>query len=151
MSSFSNRFMPTEHRRSRKLHRIARSVVILDEAQTLPIALLQPCLRSLEEVTTHYGSSVVLCTATQPALHWRDDFKIGIAAPHEIISDPAQLHRSLQRVRTTNLGLQSDEALVSRLREREQVLCVVSTRRHAKEISQSLGKDPAHFDLSAVM
>lgn len=137
--------------RSRKLHRIARSVVILDEAQTLPITLLQPCLRSLEEVTTHYGSSVVLCTATQPALHWRDDFKIGIAAPHEIISDPAQLHRSLQRVRTTNLGLQSDEVLVSRLREREQVLCVVSTRRHAKEISQSLGKDPAHFHLSALM
>jgi CRISPR-associated endonuclease/helicase Cas3 len=137
--------------RSRKLHRIARSVVILDEAQTLPIALLQPCLRSLEEITTHYGSSVVLCTATQPALNWRDDFKIGITAPHEIISDPKELHRSLQRVHATNLGLQSDEALVSRLREREQALCVVSTRRHAKEIFQSLGKNPAHFHLSALM
>ena len=137
--------------RSRKLHRIARSVVILDEAQTLPIELLQPCLRSLEELTSHYGASVVLCTATQPALHRREDFKIGIAAPHEIISDPGQLDRRLQRVRTKDLGSQSDEMLVSCLRERAQVLCIVSTRRHAKEIFQLLGRHEAHFHLSALM
>ena len=137
--------------RSRKLHRIARSVVILDEAQTLPIELLQPCLRSLEELTSHYGTSVVVCTATQPALHRREDFKIGIAPPHEIISDPVQLHRSLQRVHAENLGLQGDEALVARVGQHQQVLCIVSTRRHAREIFRLLGKDEAHFHLSALM
>lgn len=137
--------------RSRKLHRIARSVIILDEAQTLPLDLLQPCLRSLEELTSHYGASVVLCTATQPSLERRDDFKIGIAPPSEIISDPASLYQDLRRVRTENLGQQNDEALVTRLREHDQVLCIVSTRRHAREVFEQLGKDESHFHLSALM
>jgi CRISPR-associated endonuclease/helicase Cas3 len=137
--------------RSRKLHRLARSVVILDEAQTLPVELLQPCLRSLEELISHYGASVVLCTAMQPALERREDFKIGLAPPCEIISDPGLLHRSLRRVRAENLGFQSDEALVLRLREHEQVLCIVNTRRHAREIFERLGKDESHFHLSALL
>ena len=137
--------------RSRKLHHIARSVVILDEAQTLPVELLQPCLRSLEELTSHYGVSVVLCTATQPALERREDFKIGIVPPSEIIPDPGALHRDLRRVRAENLGQQGDDALVARLQEHERVLCIVNTRRHAKEIFERLGQDEAHFHLSALM
>ncbi len=137
--------------RSRKLHRLARSAIILDEAQTLPLDLLQPCLRSLEELTSHYGASVVLCTATQPALERRDDFTIGLAPPNEIISDPAALYQSLRRVRAENLERKSDEELVARLREHAQVLCIVSTRRHAREIFQRLGKDESHFHLSALM
>ncbi|MBA3964016.1 MAG: CRISPR-associated endonuclease Cas3'' [Chthoniobacterales bacterium] len=137
--------------RSRKLHRLARAVIILDEAQTLPLDLLQPCLRSLEELTSHYGASVVLCTATQPSLGRRDDFKIGLAPPSEIISDPGSLYQSLRRVRTENLGPQNDDALVTRLREHEQTLCIVSTRRHAREVFQRLDKDESHFHLSALM
>src|SRR5690606_35193635 len=74
--------------RCRKLHRIARSVVILDEAQTLPTELLQPCLRTLEELTNNYHASVVLCTATQPAITKSEEFPIGIDKPREIIADP---------------------------------------------------------------
>ena len=46
----------------RKLHNLAGSVIVLDEAQMLPVEYLDPCLRALEELTAHYGCSVVLCT-----------------------------------------------------------------------------------------
>ncbi len=137
--------------RCRKLHRIARSVVILDEAQSLPLELLSPCLRAIEELTTHYGTSVVLCTAPQPALERRPDFKIGLVAPTEIIPDRARLYTALRRVRTTPLGRLDDDALIPLLFAHPQVLCIVSTRRHARALFERLPRDDAHFHLSALM
>jgi len=137
--------------RCRKLHRIARSVVILDEAQSLPLELLAPCLRAVEELTTHYGTSIVLCTATQPALERRPDFKIGLASPTEIIPDRVRLYTALQRVRTTSLGRLEDDALVPLLQSHRQVLCIVSTRRHARALFERLPRDDSLFHLSALM
>ncbi len=54
--------------RCRKLHHIARSVVVFDETQTLPPELLAPCLDTLKNLTKHLGTTAVLCTATQPAV-----------------------------------------------------------------------------------
>jgi CRISPR-associated endonuclease/helicase Cas3 len=54
--------------RCRKLHRIARSVVVFDEVQTFPAKLLAPVRHAISELTEHYQVTAVLCTATQPAL-----------------------------------------------------------------------------------
>jgi len=136
----------------RKLHRLARSVVILDEAQSLPLEFLNPCLRALEELTTRYGSTVVLCTATQPAIHWREDFPIGLAAVREIVPDPPFLYRQLRRVDAERLtGKTSDETLSDRLSERHQVLAIVNTRRHARKLFELLPNDGTRFHLSALM
>lgn len=140
-----------ETSRCRKLHRLAKSVIILDEAQTLPISYMQPCLKALEQLSTNYGSSVVLCTATQPAIVKRDDFKIGLPPPHEIIPDPPKLYAALKRVEVTYLGTVPDAELVPLLQTHSQALCIVSTRRHAAELFRALPKSDDNVHLSAIM
>jgi hypothetical protein len=101
-SLFSNR--PS---RCRKLHNVARSVVVLDEVQTLPVRLLRPSMAALDELSRHYRTSVVLCTATQPALRQidgaivgRDKAPIGFAIDdgRELAPDPQRLYNRLRRV-----------------------------------------------------
>lgn len=138
--------------KARKLHNIANSVVILDEAQSLPVDLLTPCLRVLQELADHYRVSVVLCTATQPAIHHDEGmFPIGIKGVREIVSDTRSLFDALKRVEVVSLGEITDQALAERLREHDQVLCIVNRRRHAKELFLLLGRGEGNFHLSATM
>lgn len=85
--------------RCRKLHNIARSVIVLDEVQTLPPQLLAPILDALAELTDRYGCTVVLSTATPPALARGDTQPHGLSGVTEIIPDPAALSRRARRVR----------------------------------------------------
>ncbi len=89
--------------RCRRLHNITRSVVILDEAQMLPVHLLRPCLESIRELARNYGTSVVLCTATQPALTSSDSFREGLDNVREIIPDPVGLYNAFLRVAVESL------------------------------------------------
>ena len=118
--------------KSRKVHNMARSVIILDEAQTLPDELLKPSLAMLEELAAGYGSSMVLCTATQPALEGLWPFG---AEPREIVQ-----HRDLfdeafgGRVAYESLGTIEQADLVERIAAGREVLCVVGTRGLARAI-----------------
>ena len=143
----------------RKLHNLARSVVILDEAQSLPLDLLRPCLRSLDELVRHYGTSVVLCTATQPAVLAGQLAKGGLTGGaigcREIIPPNRRLHERLRRVSATRIpGRISDAELLDRGAGHPSVLVVVNTRRHARELfeaaRQRLPERPV-FHLSAQM
>ena len=124
--------------RCRKLHRIAGSVIVLDEAQALPVNLLTPTLAMINELARDYGCSIVLCTATQPAVLQRDEFPIGLAAVHEIIPDPPSLHQSLVRTRVESVGQVSDDELAAAIGDYAQCLCVVNNRRHAAALFQRL-------------
>ncbi len=137
--------------RCRKLHNIAESVIILDEAQTIPVTTLKPCLSALSELVKHYGSTVVLCTATQPAIHLRKDFPIGLSGVREIISDPVSLYEHLRRVDVDYLGDKSDKDLAALMQEHKQALCIVNTRSHALNLYETLGDSEDHFHLSALM
>lgn len=137
--------------RCRKLHNLAGAVIILDEAQKLPVGLLQPGLLALHELATNYGATVVLCTATQPAIHKRPDFPIGLEGVREIISQPEALYVALKRVDVVDAGDLSDAVLVERLRAERQVLCIVNTRRHARGLFRPLEDEDGTIHLSAAM
>ena len=140
--------------RCRKLHRIAGSVIILDEAQTLPVTLLKPCLKALELLAGQYGCTVVLCTATQPAIEKREDFTIGLPAPTPIIDDAPALYYDLKRVEVREAGKLGCVELAARMAEAGQGLAIVNTRAHAVALYQALkeieGTDGC-YHLSAAM
>lgn len=123
----------------RKLHRLARSVIVLDEAQTIPVELLRPTMMALKELVAHYGCTVVLCTATQPALERRErEFEIGIGDVQPIIRDVPTLFNALRRVEVKQLGQLSDVQLIGRLGQEKKALCVVNTRPHAAKLFNGL-------------
>ena len=123
--------------RCRKLHNIAGSVIILDEAQTLPLKLLPPCMTVIDELALNYRCSPVLCTATQPALQ-APQFKGGLQGVRELAPNPPQLFQQLARVQIRQVGILSDEALQQQMAAREQVLCIVNNRRHARALYESI-------------
>lgn len=134
----------------RKLHNIAGSVVILDEAQTLPLKLLRPAVAAIDELARNYRSSIVLCTATQPALN-APDFRGGLKNVRELAPNPPELFRKLDRVRARNVGTLDDDALAAQLRDLDQVLCIVNNRRHARALYQALADQPGARHLTTLM
>lgn len=121
--------------RCRKLHNIARSVIVLDEAQTLPRPFLIPIMRAINELANNYGTSVVLCTATQPALGDDHFPKHGLPlAGRELAPDPEELSQRLRRVRLELAGEMDNDALVSALADRPQALVIVNSRAHALDL-----------------
>jgi CRISPR-associated endonuclease/helicase Cas3 len=140
--------------RCRKLHNIAQSVVVLDEVQTLPPQYLLTILDVLGELTDHYGCSVVLSTATPPALKRREDKHYGLNDVQDIIRDPEGLARRLERVRVTWPSpiehSMSYMDLARRMGERDKVLAVVHRRQDAQQLAGLL-PEKGRFHLSALM
>jgi len=135
----------------RKLHNIAGSVVILDEAQTLPLKLLRPCVTALDELSLNYRASVVLCTATPPALKIDEGFEGGLRAVRELAPNPPELYRQLRRVNVRYIGTVDDGVLADHLRGRDQVLCIVNNRRHARALFEAIADEPGACHLTTLM
>lgn len=144
--------------RCRKLHNIVNSVVVLDEAQLLPPEFLQPILDVLNLLTEHYGVTVVLSTATQPAFSTKNYFDAqnnirGLNNVREIISDPDYLYEALNRVdvelpKDWNQGKSFDE-LSQEIAQHQSVLAIVSRRKDARELWERMPPETLH--LSALM
>ena len=126
----------------RKLHNITGSVIILDEAQTLPLKLLRPIMAAIDELARNYSCSIVLCTATQPALLKEHGFHNGFENVRELApkwNDPnwSAQYQHFDRTRVKHIGIQSDAELQNYLK-RDQVLLIVNNRRHARALYDSI-------------
>jgi CRISPR-associated endonuclease/helicase Cas3 len=146
-SLFSNRTS-----RCRKLHNVANSVVIFDEVQTLPVGHLSPILDVLKGLVADYQVSLVLSTATQPALKHRTNLPCGFEMVTEIVSDVKATFASLKRV---EVKWPADlvtpvtwEGLAADLQRQDEVLCVTHQRKDARELA---GLVPGSIHLSALM
>jgi CRISPR-associated endonuclease/helicase Cas3 len=150
--------------RCRKLHRLAKSVIVLDEVQTLPPDLLDPLLDVLRLLTENFGATVVLCTATQPALTAADvpnPFLKGLdPSPVEIVREPTAHFEALDRVTYRIVARETPwdwPRVAAEMRAPGgggSALCIVNTRRQALDLLTALdpgAKDPDVLHLSTLM
>ncbi|SLM14466.1 CRISPR-associated helicase Cas3 [uncultured spirochete] len=143
--------------RCRKLHNIANSIVIFDEAQLVPPEHLKPILETLDALVAKFRVSAVFCTATQPVFEKQKDFPsfpgLSNGKVREIIKDVPSIFSAMRRVAvkipedlSTPL---SWEKLADALKKEPQVLCIVSDRRSCRELHALMPEDTYH--LSALM
>lgn len=128
----------------RKLHNIADSVIVFDEAQTLPVPYLKPCVQAMAELTQHYNVTAVLCTATQPALEplFRQALGDGNYSIPEIspMSDEEYLSFNRNHIDLDVNSVVSLDNLAEELDSYQQVLCVVNTRKEAQHLYLKMAK-----------
>jgi len=150
-SLFSN-----QPRRCRKLHNIAGSVIFLDECQNIPPAFLAPTCAMLKQLVDLLGCSIVLATATQPALDHRNLKECALSGLQEIIPKDLGLFSRLKRVRVEwpAPGATMDWATVAaRMCAERASLCVVNSKLGARELFNEVKarKPKGVFHLSTSM
>ncbi|WP_456386285.1 CRISPR-associated endonuclease Cas3'' [Desulfolithobacter sp.] len=134
--------------RCRKLHNIANSVVIFDEAQCLPPEYLRPVVFAIRELQKHYRVTPLLCTATQPALNKTESFDFRFregfdSPPQEIVDNPDELAARLKRVEVVihekGFSPVSLPELAEDLQaEKKALLCIVNRRDDARDLARLL-------------
>lgn len=142
----------------RKLHNIIKSVIIFDEVQTLPLEFYKPIVHTLDTLQRTFGSSVLFTTASQPILSGRIEGTNpkasfdALQSVKEIIPTEAQLHEKLRRVELQFMeGAKNYDEITKELCKYQKVLCIVNTRRDAKELYDRLPKEGICLHLSRMM
>lgn len=132
--------------RCRKLHNIANSIVIFDEVQMLPIDYLKPCIEAIKQLVQNFNSTVVMCSATQPPF----DKYFKELKPIDICQNHAALYDVFKRTEIITRNVIESNTLAQELNKKEQVLCIVNTRKHALKVFSMLEKESS-FHLSTLM
>ena len=134
----------------RKLHNIANSVIIFDEAQMTPTEHLRPCVAAIAALVADFGSTAVLCTATQPSLN---DLFAEYAPEYratELCPDISAMFSTFRRVIFDSIGTVDSDSLACRLAGLPQVLCIVNSRISAQAVFQKLPPEGS-YHLSTLM
>jgi CRISPR-associated helicase Cas3/CRISPR-associated endonuclease Cas3-HD len=132
----------------RKLHNIAKSVIIFDEVQMFPVEFLLPCVRAIAELVKNYGCTALLCSATQPALNQYFE-SYGLSAI-EISQNIEKYRKIFKRCEIEITGEKDIETLSKEILELKQCLVIVNTKTHAKELYEKV-KGDGSFHLSTWM
>jgi CRISPR-associated endonuclease/helicase Cas3 len=126
---------------ARRLHALARAVIIFDEVQTLPIRTVHLFNNAVNFLVEQCGASVVLCTATQPLLHQVDKSKGAMKPGTELMPNPPKLFHDLRRYETFDKRNKAGWSVaevstlaLNEMREYGSCLVIVNTKRDALAI-----------------
>jgi CRISPR-associated endonuclease/helicase Cas3 len=137
--------------RCRKLHNITRSVIVLDEVQALPVRLLKPTVSVLGELVERYGCTVVLSTATQPALDGQSRHHEGFRSIGDIVP-PERAREHFKRLRRVRYEVHPSgwtwERAAEELASEGRAMAVVNTRADALTLYEAVGGDALHLSTS---
>lgn len=127
----------------RKLHNISNSVIIFDECQTLPANVLNCTLEIMNELTTHYHSTVLFSTATLPSFEYRKNI---IWSPKEIIPDVIKLYENYHKIKNTvsefdTQNIYDSRTLLKKSLTCNQMLFVFNTVKKAQDMYQTLSEE----------
>ena len=137
-------------RRVRKLHNVARAVIVLDEVQTLPPELLEASLDALGWMVDRARTSVLFCTATMPDYSAIRKIPTALREAQEIVAEPERHFEDLKRVEFVYAGTLDHAEVAAWLGEREQGLVIVNSRRDSMRIFEALA-DPDALYLSTFL
>lgn len=139
--------------RVRKVHNLAKSVIILDEVQTLPLQLLIPTLDGLRDLVDNYGVTIVLCTATQPAFDNTPYLKSFQGKEiREIVPDYPHHFSKLRRVNYCFRAEPTDwTELAEEVASYNQIMVILNTRKDALALIDALRGTPNLYHLSTLL
>lgn len=135
-SMFTN--MPSK---SRKIHRIAKSVVIIDEVQALPREMFAPCMESLAALVRNFGVTVILCTATQPSINRLIEVFLPGENVVELCPDKYFSNPAFQRTVFKDIGTSTIEGIAASIKASKQSLCIVNSRKIARLLYDRINDD----------
>ncbi|WP_019636670.1 CRISPR-associated helicase/endonuclease Cas3 [Paenibacillus fonticola] len=160
MVQFLNVFYAKGSRNIRRLHNLSESVIIFDEVQKVPVACVSLFNEALNYLRNYGNASILLCTATQPALDFVEH-KLEINPEAEIIANLDHVIEAFKRVeiidKATNEQFNNDKLanfITEKLEEVESVLVILNTKSVAKKLYQQLqeiGSDIPVYHLSTSM
>lgn len=132
----------------RKIHNVANSIIVFDEAQMLPIPYLKPCLRAIDVLTRDFGCTALLMSATCP------DFKQYMHIDSiitEINNDYSRHYKDMKRVTGKWIDKKTDAEIIGLIDHRKSNLIIVNSRKHAGLLFKSLPQATRKYHLSTLM
>ncbi len=128
----------------RRMHQLAQSVLIFDEIQTLPINCVHLFCNAINFLTDHAGSTVLMCTATQPLLNKLknpDKGQLTVLSENELIADVGKLFADLKRVQIRNrikphgwTEIEIADLAMNEYRAKGSCLVIVNTKDWARRL-----------------
>ncbi len=136
-------------RGARRMHQLANAVIIFDEVQTIPIRCVHMFNLAIRFLVKGCGSTVILCTATQPLLDKVDPIQraLSIRPEQQIIKNTKELFEKLKRVEVNDrrkIGGWTNEDVANlieqELHNKGSVLVIVNTKSSARALFQMINE-----------